>query len=318
VGEVLQAGGSVRIRPLEGGNETQVLAPEGGEFVVKGLESGNYVATDELGNQRAFSVTQGPGEEVTLETFASAEEREGQDLPANYGTEAPLVADESGQIQHGIAPMRQGVREDGSPSALLEREDVDPDALDTAPPTIPGPDNSGPTEEPAPSAEVTDEAAGASSDAIEETGARQEGGDGLNTGASADDDLPAGVPEGADTSLIHDPPAAGNDGDGQLDTPVDSGAQTAGLSTTQLIEQLRSDKEEGPSDEAVLEELRGRSANGDEVAGQAVEAQENGTINEELPAERQDREAKEAAEAGSDVPPQDDPEFEAAQDPEQV
>lgn len=106
MGEVLQRGGTVRVRPLGGGgNESQVSSPAGGRFYVKGLENGDYEAVDELGNRRVFTVTGGPGEEVTLEEYASAEEIAGKPLPANYGTEAPLVRDESHAIQHGLPAM---------------------------------------------------------------------------------------------------------------------------------------------------------------------------------------------------------------------
>lgn len=105
MGSVLTAGSSVRIRPVDGGNETQVLAPAEGRFYVKGLESGSYVAVDELGNRRAFTVTQGTGEEVELEDFAAVDAPEPEELPANYGTDAPAVRDESHEIQGGLPAM---------------------------------------------------------------------------------------------------------------------------------------------------------------------------------------------------------------------
>jgi hypothetical protein len=176
LGEVLAAGGTVRIRPLDGGgNETQVQAPAGGRFYVKGLENGDYEAVDELGARRVFSVSEGPGEEVTLETFPDADAPEGQELPPNYGTEAEPVADESHVIQHGKAPM--SVVEG---TAILEREGSER-ASDLNPPTVPGPDTPAGVPTP-PSAEVTQETVGNSSDADAE---REPGEVSLETGDPA-------------------------------------------------------------------------------------------------------------------------------------
>jgi hypothetical protein len=176
LGEVLGKGGTVRIRPLDGGgNETQVESPAGGRFYVKGLENGDYEAVDELGARRVFTVSEGPGEEITLETFADVDAPEGQELPPNYGTEAGAVADESHVIQHGRAPMT--VR-DGT--AVLEREGSER-ASDLDPPTIPGPDTPAGVPTP-PSAEVTQETVGNSSDADAE---REPGEVSLETGDPA-------------------------------------------------------------------------------------------------------------------------------------
>lgn len=157
-GSILAPGGAVRVRPVDGGgNETLATAPASGEFVVRGLENGNYEAVDELGNKRVFTVTQGPGEEVVLERFGDPSVPSEAPLDPLHLTEAPLVPDQSHEIQAGSPAMTI----EGGTLVRPELGDVG----ETAPPTIPGPNP--PAAEPpvAPSAVVTDETVGNSSDA---------------------------------------------------------------------------------------------------------------------------------------------------------
>lgn len=155
---VLAAGSAVRIRPLDGGgNESQLNSPSAGVLSVHGLAPGNYEAVDEVGNRRVFTVTSA-SDEIVLEDYG-----QGPDVPADvpldplHPTEAPLVADQSHEIQAGQPAMTV----EGS---TLVRGELDA-SVETAPPTIPGPNP--PAAEPpvAPSAVVTDETVGNSSDA---------------------------------------------------------------------------------------------------------------------------------------------------------
>lgn len=249
MGEVLQRGGTVRVRPLDGGgNETQVLAPEGGRFYVSGLENGNYEAVDELGNQRVFTVTQGTGEEIDLEAYESAEAVAGEPLPANYGTEAPPVGDESHEIQHGLPPMKiEGplLTREGSeqPSALTPSPQEDgPEGAD-----VPGLDQGGEPPHPANPEEV----------------------------AALEGDVEAGRAE-------------------EL--------APANLSTAHLAAVLSNDTAEFPQAGEIdrddsIKELDRRADAGDAGAQNALE--QHGI--------------REPVEAGSDVPPADDPEHEPEQ-----
>jgi hypothetical protein len=248
LGDVLQKGGTVRVRPLDGGgNETQVEAPASGRFYVSGLENGNYEAVDELGNRRVFTVTQGTGEEVDLEVFEDLEAPAPAELGPNYGTEAPLVADESHEIQHGIPPMKA----DG---AVLTREGSE-SAADVAPPTVPGPDNSAAGEPTPPHAAVTDETVGNSSDAGEE---REPG---------EVSDLTTGDPAAHAAGTL---PAPGEEpvADAQ---PLD----VEELSTAQLAAVLRNDTAEFPEAGNVVvpaaqQELSKRADAGDAGAAEAL------------------------------------------------
>jgi hypothetical protein len=160
-GSILAPGGAVRVRPLDGGgNETQVQSPASGQLVVRGLENGNYEAVDELGNTRVFTVTEGTGQEIVLEEYGDADASADAPLDPLHGTEAPLVGDESHEIQAGTPALVV----DGANLVRPELGDVG----ETAPPTVPGPDS--PVEGGvAPGAVVTDETVGNSSDASEET-----------------------------------------------------------------------------------------------------------------------------------------------------
>lgn len=207
---VLAASVAVRIRPLGGGgNETQVEAPASGVFSVHGLEPGNYEAVDDHGNTRVFTVGSA-SDEIVLEDYG-----DGPDVPAGvaldplHPIEAPLVPDESHEIQAGVAAMQV----DG---ATLSRPALEGEA-DVAPPTVPGPDNAA-VEGVVPSAVVTEETVGNSSDAswvtpedaIAPVADAPAAGDGV-PGDAGLDVPPVGATDAAPEGSVSAPVPAGSD-----------------------------------------------------------------------------------------------------------
>jgi hypothetical protein len=138
LGEVLAAGGTVRVRPLDGGgNETQVEAPASGRFYVKGLENGNYEAVDELGNRRVFTVSQGTGRGGRARGVRGRDAPAGQELPPNYGTEA-----RSRWLTRATRSSTASA-DDGRTAAVLSVRGQRARVGSGDPPTVPGPDNRG-------------------------------------------------------------------------------------------------------------------------------------------------------------------------------